>query len=285
MIGALTLKQAGSEDMLLEPESGLMVTSIDYGFPSIRSSVQNNQGRSGTQDHTKYHGARVVTMSATLLGKRLPERREVVQRLSDFAVPGNSPVLVEELEGHPARALDMRVENWASPLVGGQFDQVQISWVVPSGTIRSAEPRLVSTPVQRGGAASGRSYDWSPDRSYPHADPPGVALVNSIGKIPAPWVIRIYGYCINPDISIDGGDSLVKFGVGPVPHGNYWECDSEMKTVYENSSVSSDRRNSLDYLASKWTPLAPGETSLMFTAGDPSVPCRAEIEWYDRWLI
>lgn len=281
----LTLTAPNMEPLPLSAESGLRVTRLDVGSPEIRGVVDRRPGRSGTDDHTTLHGARLVTITAQIHDTPTWSRWEVLTRLGAYCHPGLRPTMLIETDGRAARAIDLRAEDFSPPLVGQAVTEIQVSWVAPSGLIRSADPQIVTIPVQRDSTASGRSYDWSPDRSYPHADPPGLALVHQAGTAPAPWLLRIYGYCITPRIETDTGEVLVEFGTGPVPQHQYWECDSVERTVFENSLPTANRRNHLRYVESTWCELPPGDTTLLFTADNPAVPCKAEIEYYDQWLI
>lgn len=285
MASRLTLTAPGLDPMPLDGSSGLRVTQLDLGWPEVRAVADLAPGQSGSLDRTRLHGPRLVTITAQIHGTSEASRRDVISQLGAYCHPGLRPVLIDESDGRPARAIDLRVEEFSAPLIGEAVTETQVSWVAPSGLIRSAESSVVTVPVQRGTTAQGRTYSWSPDRDYPHADPPGIADVHVTGTAPASWRLRIYGYCTSPQVVTDTGDVLVAFGAGPVPQYQYWECDSVARTVRENSMPGADRRTHLDYVSTTWCPLQPGITTLTFEGDAPSVACQAEIEWFDQWLI
>lgn len=280
----LTLAHPGIDPFPLTRDHGVWVTALDLGWPETRAVVELIPGQDGTIDSTQFFGGRVATITAQVAGTTGMTRRQVVDRLTEFTRPGLRPVLVIEADGVPARAVDMRIDQLSAPLAGTAVTEIQVSWYVPSGVIRSAESHIVELPRRSPTAAIGRQYPLQYPRQYPSASPAAGVTVTNSGGLPAPWRIRIHGACTNPKIVAPDGASLIEFVGASITAGHYWEADSVQRTVFEDSLPAASRRGYLDYAASTWERVPPGNTAYTFEADTADSSCRAELEFYDSWL-
>lgn len=280
-MATLTLTADGHEPLPLDAAHGFRNTTLDLGWPVTRANTEDSTDRDGTDDATTNHGARTVTLKAVIApvdGHKL----NVLDQLARFSHPGMRPKLLIDAAGL-VRSVDLRTDQWSSPLTGGALGDLQISWVAPAGLIHThAAAHVTMTPYA--GPATGRAYPLIYPRTYPAAV--GATPVSAIndGSAKADWTARIYGPCTNPVIASLDGDLIATDGL-TITAGHYVSFDSATRLVLEDDDTGASRREFLDFTATTWAPLAPGTTALTFTTATSSAPCNAVVEWHDAWLI
>jgi hypothetical protein len=281
-MATLTLTAAGLDPLTLDAAHGFRSTSVDLGWPLTRAVSDDSTDRDGTDDTTAHHGARVVTIKAVIApvsGHKL----NVADQLARFCHPKMRPRLIIDAAGR-VRHVDLRTDQWSSPLTGSALGELQVSWVAPSGLIHTHDP-AAATLTPYSGPAAGRTYPLIYPRTYPAAAGASATLATNDGSASADWTIRVYGPCTDPVIASPDGDLIATHDGLTITAGHYVAFDSATRRVLEDDETGASRREFLDFTATTWAPLAPGTTPLTFTAATSSAPCNAVIEWHDAWLI
>lgn len=287
MTAALLDYQLGIRSIVLGPGSNYIVHTVDgLGSPEVRSSDEPKPKQHGDFYGVDTYGSRVVTIELTARGETPVQARVAYDALVaawqlldgedtvslEFKLPGTGQLAII---GRPRRLANTdQFTRLKSRRVG-----VTLEFYSADAAIYSATENSVAVPLST--LVGGRAYP----RVYPKAyggGTSGVEEVSNVGNFAVWPVIRFWGGTagsVNPSIENVTQGKTFTFA-DTVPAGSYVEVDMDARTVLLDGTVS--RRGSVRP-GSEWFPLAPGVTSLRYSAlsGDDSY---AEIIFRSAWL-
>lgn len=270
--------------LLLDCDAGYVVTSVDFGFPSVRPSVGDRALQDGTYDTTYLVGARAVSIAITING-RVASPSLLLDRLRAFCHPAYRPYLHFLPTGLPGeRRLRLRGQDCPCTIERPLFLEVVGQWVGDQGLVESSEEHTVVVRIGGDTAASGRPYSWTPNRVYPQTGGlvGGVKVVNA-GSAAAPWRARIYGGCTNPVLRVNDDEmAFTRNGGLTLAPGESILIDSATRTITADSGES--RYDRYDFVTGTWPLLAPGDNYVLFEADAATAESGILFAWRDTWL-
>ncbi len=257
--------------------TGAVVTEVDPGWPDVRTVVEDRQSSSGTRDATVHHGARILSIKATVPHDA---RRHVLDGLGRFLAPGSRPTVVWDDDDGQLRQATCAADKFSQPLVAGPRD-LTLSWRVPSGLIEGVELMDRATPPQF--PPAGRTYPLTFDRTYPHTEITAIDAVNE-GNAFAPWSATIIGPIVGPAIvNLDTDQAVVLSGL-TLATGEWVVVDSAEHTVYASGDPGSSRFGTVDVTSTNWWRLAPGTTRVQLQCTDAEGWASMALRWRDAYL-
>jgi hypothetical protein len=229
-------------------ERGYVVTAYDLGFPEIREVKLNNALDDGTFDVTRFYGARSVSLDVTLKSHTgltpasdfINSESFLRDKLLGYLYPGiRSTLLFSEHRDRRVRQILIRGTQ-ASVAVGQKdYNQVNVSWVAPRGTLYSYDERCYH-------------YVFS-ENSPEFMD---LTVVNE-GTVPVDWRASISGWSIHPRLILNGKERLrLRYDAEP---GDVIILDSFSRTVTVNGTPTN-----YDYIGDDayWFQIPPGTSTL-----------------------
>ncbi len=264
-------------------ENGWVTTKADLGAPVSRDSVYDWTGGDGTVDNTTRVGGRNITIGLSIVHTN-------PQALLDLLAPYLSqrvrPTLeVATVRGEPRRSLLVR-----------HTADLDVSWERPGFVDVTLGFRSVGWPYWRSlteGMATawpdevtpGRTYDRTYDRTYPSSANTGAALITNAGSVDVPWVARIFGPITAPELILGATQERVVFkSTLSIAAGDWLEVDSHNRTALINGLVGSPRYSHLDFPATDWFLLPPGDSTMTLYGTGTSTSTQAEVTWHDSFL-
>lgn len=280
--GRLSLVMDG-ETLPLDESIGLIVTELDLGWPETRAVSSPIPGQDGTDDSTRWHGARAVTLKAALLPDDEDSRLDVVRRVARYCHPRRRPKLIIDEDGHELRELVLRPDQLGVPLTSASVTEALFSWVAPSGVIRSCAERSLTVQILTSSDVPGIDFPVSFPFGFGHSPPPAPLVADRGDSEPAGWRALIYGPITDPVLSF-GGVPVVEFAM-TVPDGSWLDIDQAARTVLLDSEPSASRRSDMVFSGSSWGLLPEGHPTVTLTGSSTSARTRAVVTWRDQWLI
>jgi hypothetical protein len=271
----------GDLTMNLRTET-IRCTEIDFGWPDVRTVADDRTDADGTQDTTERHGARAVTLTLKLIGET---RLQDLDALRAFCHPRQRPVLTVGTSGWvEPRRVQLRPGPQTAPLRGqdGAHIPVQVGWIAPDGLLEAVTASEL-TVAPSGNAKTGISYPVSYPVSYEVSTSGGPVTVTNAGNTSVSPVVRMYGPCSGPVISVDGGGAL-SFPTLTINAGDYVEVDFRERTVLADGRASLSRLGTLDFASASWWRLLPGDNLVRYSPASYSGAAAAVVMWRDSWL-
>jgi len=274
----------GDRSLAIQPNDGVALQSLDLGWPNAREVVEERTDADGTVDTTAYHGPRVVSMTLTLYG---PDRKAVVDNLRSFCSPRSRPYLLIDAtpEWAQVRRVRLRSSDQSGVLLAvGQAttSSLQVSWVAPDGVLEGAD--AVETVVPASGATSqGVSFPLSFPMSFPAAASGTATTVTNSGNTGADPIVRMYGPCTGPRLSVDGG-GMLDFPTLVIAAGDYVEINFTERSALVNSMADSSRYGYLTFATASWWQLQPGPNAVRFSPASFSGASQAVVTFRPTWL-
>lgn len=260
-IGHARLECDGLTTWPLDIEHGFAVENLDLGFPAIRGVSNPRADVDGETDETRLFGARAVMLTGTIVPTPTESRQAVLDRLATFLRPDRRPWLIYELEpGSGERQIRLRPDQHARPIVHPGSAKVAAGWRGPDGIQESTA--LIEATATAAGTESGRVYDRTYDLSYPDSEVVGTATITIGGTLNVPPVIILRGPAVDPRIEKVGTDERLIFEDLELGPDDYLEIDVRARTVLLNGEES--RYGNLDFEASTWWTLPPGDTTFRY---------------------
>ena len=274
----------GDRTLDIVPRSGVRAATLDFGFPSVRASVQDRPGRHGVNDITRLHGARSATLGGHVAATDGKSFAEWFDELAWFLHPSRRPVLEFRRPGQDARRMVLRADSFSAPLQASRpnHPEFSASWIVPSGREEAAEESVRHANPEEGEA--GRSYNLTFDRAYPASTGLGTIQVVNEGTADADPVLRIFGPCTDPQVTNETTGQTLKFDDITVAIGDWLEIDTAEATVLLNGSAAASRFQFVDFPGSSFWPLVPGPNIVRFHPQSSSSPSVAEVRYRSQWL-
>ena len=193
--------------------------SLDFGFPNVRDSVQDNPQADGTIDETQYTGARNVSIEGTVIGNAFGNDPAIngwpsdiqwnsaswfISLLSAWASPARRYRLYFQDEIGRSRFMDVRGASFTAQIekFSDEKREFQLQMVNPSGKIYSfasgdetwPDGRYRRQIIMVPGEEDGRSYPLGGapyNRTYPEGFD-GYRDVPYGGTVPNGVLIEIY---------------------------------------------------------------------------------------------
>lgn len=278
-VSELTIDMDGTE--------GLFLIDLDLGYPTPREVIEDLTEQDGTDDSTRYFGARVVTLRTIAIATAGLTRQQVLDRLAAFTVPNLRPILSYVLEEDgDERRIVIRGSQRSAPLTAPWWDDmqdVQVSWVGPSGVIESSVEHVVVV-FAGGDTEAGRTYDLTFDRVYPSSTPVGATYVTNAGNVTAPLVMRLYGPVTNPRIGNETTGEVLEFDDLTIPEGEYVEIDTAASTILLNGDPALSRFDRVNWAVSTLWQLPPGTSVVRYYPETFTVPAQAELRYHDAYI-
>lgn len=280
------------DDLALNPDglNGLVLQDLDLGYPSVRVSSDVRTERDGTDDATRYFGARLVSVRAVAQAVDGSTKQQVLDALGYFTVPSRRPWLYYTLEdGGPERRVRLRAEAFTAPLaapVAHRLQRLQVSWAGPDGVLEAAE-LTVENVFAAADVEDGRTYDLTFDRSYPESDPIGTVEIVNDGNVDVSPVLRLYGPCTNPRIENVTYDETLEFTANTglsIAAGDYLEVDVLNSTALLNGDAAASRYGRLDIAESTWWTLRPGVNVVRYYPETFETGSLAEVRYRSQWI-
>jgi hypothetical protein len=288
VLGALVL------DLNDHDNTGLVVSDINLGTPSVKKVQTNLPGQDGMFDQTKNFGTRVLSISGYATGYgTVGSRQKVIDSLAPFCKldPTSRPSLVFAFDTDVVeRTIPLVVSQWSGPVAAGIGSAVQYQWECPDPIAKGTTTNEVDIPPFTGSSA-GRVYP----RSYPRVYPVGFggsgqAFVTTAGTFNAWPLIRIFGPINNPVLT--WLDPITTLPIGPqiaftglnILAGHYIEIDTKARTVVLDSDPNANRYSFVDFPNTIWGPLKAGSNLLKLSCAAASAPALAQVFWADAFL-
>lgn len=150
------------------------------------------------------------------------------------------------------------------------------AWFEYQAQFFAEDPKALSqtlTTVTGASLSSGGGFTAPFDAPFTaDAGAAGTVAVNNLGNRPTSPIFRVYGYAVNPVITLTGSGKAITLD-GTIAPGDYVELDVQARTLTLNgTSPVSDLLNSA---ATRWFELPSGASTIQLTAGafDASTRC------------
>lgn len=280
------LEADGVETLLLTRDNGWVISALDLGAPVVRESVQAAPDADGTQDRTKWIGARTVTLAIaadpSAGGLSLWTMR---QRLAAFTSPRLRPTMFFQFDATaPEQRLTLRRSDVQDVIDQLEVAALTVQWVAPAGVLESSALHTTVAMASGVGLVAGRSYPRSYPRTYPSSAVVGSTTVTNEGTAHAYPVLRVYGPCTDPTIENITADLTLAFADLEVFAGDFLEIDTRARTIRYNADPSDSRYPNLSFPTSRWWTLAPGDNIVRFVPDTSSEPSQVHVVYRDTWL-
>lgn len=289
LLATARLESPGLDAFSLDGVEGFLASTLDLGFPAVRSSRRPRTDVEGEIDTTRLFGARAVSITGTITPK--PDgtlnRQEVEDRFLAFMRPDRSSYLVYrlELDGEERRLL-VRPDQFGAPITHPSSVKVAVGFRAPDGIQESAE--LEGETVDAVAADEpGISFPLVFPFSWPASTPAGTVIVTNRGNVRAWPVLRLYGPCSNPRIENATIGAALEFTAGgglELAAGDYLEVDTRERTIRLNGLAAQTRHNRLNFDDSEWWPLDPGDNLLRYFPEVFAPGALAEIDFRSAFL-
>jgi hypothetical protein len=274
----------GDLEMVLLPRTGLRLTGLDVPFPAVREVTEERTDDDGEIDDTALHGATSCTLE--IAADQTPAAFET--ELGRFLHPRSRPYLVvadDEWSGE--RRLRLRVSQFSGPRgvdLPRRMRRMQAQWRVPDGLWESA------TEVEE---TVGADVPTSDGISFPIAFPvefasstaSGALQVGNSGTTPSHFTARLYGPCVGPSlVNETTGEEITFTDDLTLGAGEYVEIDTRDRTAYLLSMTSADRLTYIDFAATSWWRIEPGDQTIRYAPTGVTGPAVAVITYRPAWL-
>ena len=274
----IRLEQDGRPPLELTPENGWFLSRMDLGYPAIRPVSDDRPLASGTDDRTRFHSSKLVTLDLVARGDRNVKQEE----LGSFLVPFRRSFLYYPAGDGTERRILLRARERTSPWEGppGKH-RIIAQFEAPNGTAETAlqgEATALAVPP----AEPGFTFDLTFDIVFPLSSPVGATNVTTIGDALCPPVLRLFGPCVNPRIENvsepdeEGRAKRLQFNI-TLGAGQFLEVDVRERTVKLNGNPRQDRYSTLNFVESRWWTLQPGDNLIRYFPEVFGSDSRAEV--------
>lgn len=281
----IRLEQQGRPPLELTAENGYFVSRLDLGYPVVRPVVDDRPQASGTDDRTRFHSSKIVTIDLVARG----DRTEKTEELGPFLVPFARSFLFYPAGNGLERRILIRARDRTAPWDGppGKH-RIIAQFEAPNGTAETADlGQAVATATTA--VEPGLTFDLTFDVLFPLSTPVGATVVTTIGDALCPPVARLFGPCVNPrienvtDPDVDGRAKRLQFNI-TLGAGEFLEVDFRERTVKLDGNPRRDRYSTLDFTESNWWTLRPGDNLVRYFPEDFSGDARAELSFRCQFI-
>jgi phage-related protein len=258
---------------------------IDFGFPAIRAVEENRAGQSGTFNYTTSYGSRTITLNLKVIETAAQSAAVTRRVLRGWMSPLKDPQLVWQFTNDSEMYADMVSSDLSAALnqqaiLAGHTDVV-LTWTVPRGRFLSTTVNDILIPYS--GVATGRTYPFTPPRTYPAATGVNSASVLNGGTEATYPIVRLFGPMSAPKIANETTGLALEFIGLTIAAGDYIEINLENRTVQLNgvAGANANRRSLLTTRG--WWSLVPGYNIIRYS-GSGSIPAQGELLSQDAFL-
>lgn len=276
----------------LECGNGFVVTSFEFGYPTVREVAYNRALADGAVDTTTYVGPRAVTIALRLdnTGCNPFSTQDMLDIIMPYVSPRVRPTLVWTLDRNdpnPAHVRSLVLRGADAPLVvDTPKARVLVCQWVAADPFASALDESCAVAVLTGDEEFGRVYDLTFDRDYPFSPPYGFTFFTPIGNAPMDWTGTITSEVEDPTITINNID-VAFTGVTLLPAQTI-NIDTATRTILRNNDPNDSLYGYTNFQDWTWDDLRvrPGTNSMRLQAvatagGAPSFT----LCYYDRWHL
>ena len=281
----IRLEQDGLPPLELTAANGWYVSRMDLGYPTARAVVDDRPLASGTDDRTRFHSSKVVTLDLVARGDRNVKQ----EQLGPYLVPFRRSYLYYPAGNGFERRILLRARDRQAPWTGppGKHRLI-VQFDAPNGTAETAlegsATATATTPVE-----PGFTFDLTFDIVFPLSTPVGATTVTTIGDALCPPILRLFGPCTNPKIENvtdpdeEGRAKRLAFNI-TLAAGEFLEVDVRERTVKLNGNPRRDRYATLDFPESRWWTLQPGANLVRYFPDVFAGASRAEIAFRCQFI-
>lgn len=266
--------------------SGIAMSTLDLGFPTIRESVEDSTDQDGVNDITMFHGSRTVSANLTLLG---PNRELTEQTLRELCQPRKRIFMYVDRDNWSSeRRMLLRASNFSfvSDKAAGAMFKVALSFSCPSGRMEAANSSSVElVPTQS--ATNGFRFPMSLPLDYGFSSGVGTKIATNNGNSSVSPYIYIYGPTTAPKITNRTTKTLMSFtanGGLVIPQGHFVVVDTAGKRVLLDGSITDSKYKYLDFSTSTWMTLESGDNQIELVSGGMGNGSRVVLVWRDSWV-
>lgn len=240
------------------------ITKLAVSSPAGREVVEDRTDADGTDDDTRYHGAASVSLELSLYD----QPQALLTQLKPWLRLALRPYLVlddDEWDGERRIRLRYDQKDAPQPWQGlGRWVDVQVQWKAPDGVWVASDPVEV-TVAATGGPATGVSFPLAFPMVFESTAGVGQIQHTNPGDEDADQRVRLYGPCAGPRWTNDStGQSIIFSEDLVIPAGEYVEIDTREQTAYYLSDPGADRLSLLDFEATSWWQVPPGQSRLRY---------------------
>jgi hypothetical protein len=283
----------GAQTVQLESQpGGWFCESLDLGFPTVRTVVNNRPDVDGIDDRTQLMGERAVSAAIHTVAGPAASIDAVAAQFAPFMVPSVRPVLhyVLDRPGAPERTLTLRAAGYSWPIAGPFERKIQLQWVAADPVARDPAQHT-ATAFAGASSGGGRVYNLVFPRTYPGGGgSPSTATIMSAGDVAVRPLLRIYGPVTAPVVQFTPAAGIVAFqSTLVVSAGQYVEVDCAQRTAYLNGDRAQNVLTQIDWAAmnanGSW-PLIPPHTSITMamTGSSTTGASQTQAFWNDGYL-
>lgn len=289
-------------DLMIDEQNGIIVDTVDLGWPDVRETTGVWADADGTWDFTRFFGARGVSLSGNLVDSELGSRSQAYQLLIPYLSPKRRPALIYcfNADDEP-RYIRLRGASYSGAVNNPLYTTFQGQWKAPEALAYSLLPqeaiavavehtdvgRIYSEPQPDPGPEGPitSTSSWEPDRHYPGMV--GAVSVNASNEGTAPtWpTFRIHGDCTGPTIFNDTTGQV--FAMKPdfqVFPGEVLTINTQERLVYLEPAATSSRYGQVDFSRTTWWPLVPGPNSIRFDPVAAEESSELVVTWQNAYL-
>lgn len=281
----------GPREMIVYPRDGISPQALEVDWPEIREVTEPRTDDDGTRDTTVLFGARAVSLEVVIY-KDPASVEELLNEFKNFLHPRSRPYLyVTDDEWGQERRIGLRVNQMGAPYDGyaaRRRRKVQLQWKAPDGIWEDSS--LTETTVNADiDVSAGISFPITFPLAFDTAVASGVAIIPNQGGTPSHFVARLYGPCTGPELTNETTGETIKFTGGDtglsIAAGDYLEINTKDRTAYLLSMTDASRLSYVDFTATSWWRIEPGENLVRYHPSDDVGPgASAVIEFRQAWL-
>jgi len=248
------------------------------GSPPIRLTLSARPERDGAFDAPSYRDPRVITVEGLAVAPDRTAQELAKDRLAAVLNDGSTLSPLTVTEPHLTRLAMVRLtaESKIQDRRGNAFE-FSVQMTAPDPLRYSAELHSTSCPLPVSGG--GLTFPLVFPLDFGSGGSGGRANLVNAGTV-ATWPVwRILGPCVSPAIVNTRTGEELAFDL--VLHDDeVLVVDTDARTVLLHGTAS---RRSFLLPGSKWFPLRPGTTQVVFRADDRNPAARLAAEWRDAW--
>lgn len=264
------------------------LTDSSLVLPAIRVDQYPRTGRDGVDDFTQFFDNATFTASLKVQDIGGTTRHQSVDILKALCAPTAGAQLFIQRDGWlNERWANVRGDTF-SCVIGNKSRvilDVSLQLSLPEGILQDTV--LQTRVLNPQGANVGRIYSTT-QKVYPWNYVLGnsnfASTIVAGGTIPVYPMLRIYGGCTNPVIkNVTTGKSISFIGL-TLADGQYLDINISKRTIYLNSNPSLSYYAFLDFTASSWWSLNPGNNIVSVNAATADASSSLSVLWYDGWI-
>jgi hypothetical protein len=261
--------------------TGLVLNTIDLGFPAVREATSNLSGQDGELDLTQLTGGRAITAEVTLPVSGVGPLMDTVRGLMH---PGRRMWLYVHRDDWSADRM-IRVRGASLVASSGRPPlTAQLGWKAASPTLQDIAMSSVTLSPTGNSGGGGMTFPQTFPETFAAGLVPGASILTVNGSANASPLIDIYGPCSAPLFRVvDTGDQMSFSGL-TINSGDYLHIDVAARTITLNNDPTQSRYNFLDFSTSSWPVLPPGFPQVVFSPASSSPGCQAVLSWSSQWL-